>query len=97
MARLANMVVITVRPGHSDGVLAALLAHKERSLKDEPGTFQFEVLRPLEDESRLMTYEVYEDEGAFELHRGAASLARFLRETKDIVTGLSATRCALIE
>jgi quinol monooxygenase YgiN len=97
MAKLANIVVIAVRPGNSDGVLATLLAHKERSLKDEPGTVQFEVLKPLDDESRLMTYEVYEDEAAFELHRGAASLAQFLRETKDIVAGLSATRCALIE
>ena len=97
MAKVANIVIIAVRPEGSDGVLAALLAHKERSLRNELGTLQFEVLRPIEDESKLMTYEVYEDQAAFEAHRGAASLAEFLRETKDIVAGLSATRCALIE
>jgi quinol monooxygenase YgiN len=82
VAKLANIVVIALRRGSSDGVLTALVAHKERSLRDELGTRQFEVLKPIDDETRLMTYEVYQDEAAFEAHRGAASLAQFLRETK---------------
>jgi autoinducer 2-degrading protein len=95
MAKLVNIVSIDVKPGHADAVLAALVAHQARSLR-EPGTLQFEILRPLGEDSRLMTYEVYQDEGAFETHRAAPSLAQLLSETQAMLAGLHGTRCALV-
>jgi autoinducer 2-degrading protein len=96
MAKLANVVSIDVKPGNMDALLTALLAHKARSLRDESGTLQFEILRPLGDDSRLMTYEVYQDEAAFERHRAAASLAQLLSETEAMRAGLHGTRCAVV-
>jgi quinol monooxygenase YgiN len=97
MAKLANVVSIHVKPGKLDAVLTALLAHKARCLRDESGTLQFEILRPLGDDSRLMTYEVYQDDAAFETHRAAPSLAQLLSETKAIVADLHGARCAVVD
>jgi len=93
MTRLANIVTITVTPGRYDAILAALLAHKERCLRDEPGTLQFEVLRPRGDDSKLMTYEVYRDDAAFDAHRSAPSLEQLLGETGGMIANLQGFRC----
>jgi (4S)-4-hydroxy-5-phosphonooxypentane-2,3-dione isomerase len=46
MPKFANIVTIEVAPGQRDQILPLLEAHKPRRLKDEPGTLQFEILRP---------------------------------------------------
>ena len=57
MSRFANVVTIEVVPGRKDEVLALLLAHKAR-LKDEPGTLQFEVLLPRDEDTKVRVYEM---------------------------------------
>ena len=52
MSKFANVVTIQVEPGRRDQVVTLLLAHKAR-LKDEPGTLQFEVLLPKEDDTTV--------------------------------------------
>jgi len=52
MSKFANVVTIEVAPGRKDEVVALLLAHKAR-LKDEPGTLQFEVLLPKDDDTKV--------------------------------------------
>ena len=52
MAKFANVVTIEVAPGRRDQVVALLLAHKAR-LKNEPGTLQFEVLLPKDDDTKV--------------------------------------------
>jgi quinol monooxygenase YgiN len=46
-----------------------LAAHKTRCLNDEPGTLQFEILLPKDDDTKVLSYEVYRDDAAFEVHR----------------------------
>ena len=60
MSKFANVVTIEVAPGRRDQVVTLLLAHKAR-LKDEPGTLQFEVLLPNDDDTKVLSYEVYRD------------------------------------
>ena len=96
MDKLVNIVTVEVRRGNVDKVLNALVAHKERSLR-EPGVLQFEVLRPQGDDSTLMVYEVYESEAAFEDHRAASSLAQLLDEIRGQVAGLKGVRCAVAD
>ena len=50
--------------GDAERFEVALLAHRERCLRDEPGTLQFDVLRPYDSEGTFMIYEVYTDEEA---------------------------------
>jgi (4S)-4-hydroxy-5-phosphonooxypentane-2,3-dione isomerase len=98
MPKLAIVGTIEVAPGRRDQLLPLLMAHRARCLKDEPGiTLQFEVLAPYEDDTKLLLYEVYRDDAAFELHRNGASIAQFREETAGMGVKISVTRCALVE
>ena len=75
MSKFANVVTLEIAPGRRDQVITALLAHKAR-LKDEPGTLQFEVLLPKDDDTKVRVYEMYRDAAAFEVHLNGPSLAQ---------------------
>jgi (4S)-4-hydroxy-5-phosphonooxypentane-2,3-dione isomerase len=74
--------------------LPMLLAHRDRCLRDEPGTLRFDVLRP---ETNLMLYEVYVDEAAFQAHRNGASLVRFLADAESVERKLTFIKCSLLD
>ena len=96
MSRFANVVTIEVAPGQRDQVVTLLLAHKAR-LKDEPGTLQFEVLLPKDDDTKVRVYEMYRDATAFELHLKGPSLAQWKEETAGMVVTLHGVRCAVVD
>ena len=97
MAKLGNVVTIEVAPGRRDQVVALLMAHKARCLKDEPGTVQFEVLLPKDDDTKVRVYEMYRDAAAFEVHLNAPSLAQWKEETAGMVVKLHGVRCAVVD
>jgi len=97
MPKFANVVTIEVAPGRRDRFLPLLAAHKARSLKDEPGTLQFEILLPKDDDTKVLSYEVYRDDAAFEMHRNGRSLAQWREETAGMVVKLHGTRCAVVD
>ena len=68
MPKLAIVATIEVAPERRDQLLPLLMAHRARCLKDEPGTLQFEVLVPREDDTKVLLYEVYRDDAAFDVH-----------------------------
>ena len=71
-----------------------LLAHKAR-LKNEPGTLQFEVLLPKDDDTKIFLYEMYRDAAAFEVINGP-SLAQWKKETVGMAT-LHGVRCTVVD
>jgi quinol monooxygenase YgiN len=73
------------------------MAHKDRCLKDEPGTLQMEVLAPREDHTKVLVYEVYGDDAAFDVHRSGPSLAQWREETAGMIARFSVTRCTPVE
>jgi quinol monooxygenase YgiN len=73
MSKFANVVTIEIAPGRRDQVATLLAAHKARCLKDEPGTLQFEVLLPKDDDMKVLSYEMYRDAAAFDAHVNAPS------------------------
>ena len=97
MPKLALIATIEVVEGQRDRLLLLLKAHGARSLKDEPGTLQFEVLVPREDDTKLLVYEVYRDDAAFDEHLNAVSIARFRKETDGMFEKIYATRCTPAE
>jgi quinol monooxygenase YgiN len=97
MPKLALIATIEVVEGQRDRLLPLLRAHRARSLKDEPGTLQFEVLVPREDDTKLFVYEVYRDDAAFDEHLNAVSIARFRKETDGMFEKIYATRCTPAE
>jgi len=97
MPKFANVVTIEVAPGRRDQILPFLAAHKTRCLNDEPGTLQFEILLPKEDDTKVLSYEVYRDDAAFEVHRNGPSLAQWREETVGMVMKLHGTRCTVVD
>jgi len=97
VAKLALIGTIGVAPGRRDQFLSSLLAHKTRCLKDEPGTLQMEVLAPREDDTTMLLYEVYRDDGAFDVDRCGPSFAQWREETAEMIVKFSATRYTPVE
>jgi len=95
MPKFANVVTIEVVPGRRDQVVALLAAHKAR-LKSEPGTLQFEMLLPNDDDTKVLSFEMYRDAAAFEVHLKGPSLAQLLKETAGMVMKLHGVRCAVV-
>ena len=97
MSKFATVVTVEVSPGRKDQLLPLLMAHKARSLKDEPGTLQFEILLPHGDDTKVLTYEVYRDDAAFEVHRNGPSLSRWREDTAGMVVKIYGTRCRVLD
>ena len=97
MPKFAIVATLDIAPGWRDEFLSLLMAHKARCLKDEPGTIQFEVLRPLDDSTKVMLHEVYRDEAAFDAHSEGPSITRLREEATGMVVSRSLTRCTLLD
>ena len=97
MAKLALVGTIEIAPGRKDQLVAALMAHRTRCLKDEPGTLHMEVLAPRDEDTKLLLYEVYRDDTAFDVHRNGPSFARWREDTAGTIAKFSVTRCTPVE
>jgi autoinducer 2-degrading protein len=51
-----------------------------REARKEPGCRQFDVLVDPKDSARVMLYEVYDDERAFEAHQQTAHFKKYVAE-----------------
>ncbi len=97
MPKLAILGELEIAPGHLGRLLPLLMAHRVRCLAEEPGTLQFEVLLPRDDDTRVLLYEVYTDDAAFAAHWNGASTNRLREEAAGMVLKVAGTRCALVE
>src|SRR5271156_214439 len=97
MAKLAMVATMEIAPGCRDRLMPLMMAHRARSLADEPGTLQFELLLPHDDENKVLIYEVYVDDEAFQAHWNGASMKQIGKETSGMILNLTFTRCSLAE
>ena len=96
MPKFANVVTIEVAPERRDQVVTSLLAHKAR-LKSEPGTLQFEVLLPKDDDTKVLSFEMYRDAAAFEVHLNGPSLAQLRKQIAGTAMKLHGVRCTVVD
>ena len=97
MAKFVIVATLEIAQGQMDAFLPLLIAHRDRCLKDEPGTLRFDVLRPRNEENSVLLYEVYADDAAFQVHWNGPHVARMRAETTGMVTKLQGIRCSLLE
>jgi quinol monooxygenase YgiN len=96
MPQVAIIVTIEVAPGRRDQLLRLLMAHRARCLKDEAGiTQRFELLVPDDADTKVLSYEVYRDAAAFEVHRNARSIAQFREDSAGMMVKMHVTKCVL--
>jgi len=73
-------VNIRIKPENVDKFMAGLLANG-REARKEPGCRQFEVLVDPADKTKVMLFEVYDDEKAFEVHQQTPHFKKYLAES----------------
>ncbi|TAN51004.1 MAG: antibiotic biosynthesis monooxygenase [Betaproteobacteria bacterium] len=73
------VVDIRIKPDAVAGFMAKL-GDNAREARKEPGCRQFEVLVDPKDAAKIMLFEVYEDERAFEAHQQTPHFRRYLAE-----------------
>ena len=80
------MYVVTVQfeiaPPFAAAFIAAIRANACHSRRVEPGCRQFDVCVEREDDSRVLLYEVYDDEEAFRAHVASEHFREFDTEVK---------------
>jgi (4S)-4-hydroxy-5-phosphonooxypentane-2,3-dione isomerase len=73
------VVNIRIKPENVDRFMKAL-EDNARAARAEPACKQFEVLVDREDRTKVMLYEVYSDEKAFEAHQQTPHFKKYLAE-----------------
>ncbi len=76
---LVLQVNIRIKPENVDAFMKKVLENGAAARR-EPGCRQFEVLVDPQDRTRVMLFEVYEDEKAFEAHQQGAAFKTYMAE-----------------
>jgi len=72
-------VSIRVKQENVERFMAALLVNA-REARKEPGCRQFEVLVDTSDPTKMLLFEVYDDEKAFQAHQQTPHFKKYLAE-----------------
>ena len=72
-------VNIRIKPENVDAFMQKLQANAAAARK-EPGCKQFDVLVDPQDKTKVMLYEVYDDEKAFGVHQQGAAFKAYVAE-----------------
>jgi (4S)-4-hydroxy-5-phosphonooxypentane-2,3-dione isomerase len=81
---LVLQVNISVKPENADAFMQKLLENA-RAARTEAGCRQFEVLVDPEDKTKMMLFEVYDDQKAFEAHQQGAAFKKYVAEAVPLV------------
>jgi (4S)-4-hydroxy-5-phosphonooxypentane-2,3-dione isomerase len=73
-------VTLRVKPENLERFMAGLLDNA-REARKEPGCRQFEALVDVTDATKVMLFEVYDDEKAFEAHQQTPHFKKYFAES----------------
>lgn len=74
----ALSVQLRIRPEHVDAFMQHAIANGKAARESEPGCKTFDLLVDPQDATRVMLYEVYADEQAFEAHQQTPHFKKYL-------------------
>jgi autoinducer 2-degrading protein len=73
-------VSIRIKPDQVDNFMKRALENGKAARTTEPGCKQFDILVDPNDKTKVMLYEVYTDEKAFEAHQQTPHFKKYLAE-----------------
>jgi quinol monooxygenase YgiN len=73
------LVSIRIKPENVDRFMKGL-GDNARAARKEPGCRHFDVLADPKDRAKVVLFEVYDDEKAFEAHQATAHFQKYLAE-----------------
>jgi autoinducer 2-degrading protein len=77
-------VQIRIKPENVEAFMSKL-AENAKNARKEPGCKQFDVLVDPNDKTKVMLYEVYNDEKAFEAHQQTPHFKKYLAEAVSLL------------
>jgi quinol monooxygenase YgiN len=78
MKELVLAVSLKIKPDCVDRFMAECLKNGKAARETEPGCKQFDIVVDPNDPTKLMLYEVYADEAAFEAHQQTPHFKHYL-------------------
>ncbi len=85
MGSFVLIVTFQVKPEHLDRFNQMIEVNARASVRDEPGCRQFDVMRANDDPCKIVLYEVYDNEDAFQAHTKMAHTQTFLGAAKEMI------------
>ena len=81
------MIVVdfALKPGAMNAFRGLVDANARASVRQEPGCRRFDVFVPQGGGDRVMLYEIYDDQAAFDAHCATAHFASFDRDSAPLV------------
>lgn len=95
VSRFAIIVEFELLEGGFDLFLQEVLKNGEASKREEAGCQCFDVLVPSKEDNRIVLYEVYDDEAAFQAHLQSRHFKDFSNRVSGLVTDRKLTRFRL--
>ena len=92
MNKFVLVVEFDVKPECLDEFNRLIDINAHASVANEAGCYQFDVVRGMEDPSKILLYEVYASEEAFKVLVGWAHPQPFLAAAKPLIPRQAATR-----
>jgi (4S)-4-hydroxy-5-phosphonooxypentane-2,3-dione isomerase len=80
MSKFVLTVGIVIKPDQVDRFMPLLLENARATRETESGCRAFDVLVDPKDRTRIMLYEVYDDEAAFDAHQKTPHFQKYLAE-----------------
>lgn len=96
MGRFVVIVDLEVKEEDSDAFVAAARENARESVRLEPGCHRFDVVRALDDKTKITFYEVFDDVEAFQAHAGFPHTATFMTTAKALVVNQAPRRGELV-
>lgn len=94
MSKVMIVVTFEVKPEHRARFLDTMRGHAQRTLANEAGCLQFEVLEPADkNDRRVLLFEAYANAAALEAHNAGPGLAKVRETYKDWINGREITIC----
>jgi autoinducer 2-degrading protein len=84
------VVQLKVKPENVDAFMSRL-SENAKNARKEPGCKQFDVLVDPNDKTKVMLYEVYADEKAFEAHQQTPHFKKYFAEALPLLASRERT------
>ena len=85
---LVLQVMIQIKPGNVDSFMKKVIENG-KAARTEPGCKQFDVLVDPDDRTKIMLYEVYDDQKAFDAHQAGAAFKKYVAEAVPLLASRS--------
>jgi (4S)-4-hydroxy-5-phosphonooxypentane-2,3-dione isomerase len=96
MNAFAIIVDFRLKPGMLPAFRQLVDANARVSATAEAGCRRFDVVEPRDEADRVLLYEIYDDDAAFDAHMRSSHYAQFDRESAPLIVGKSVIRCDLV-